>query len=82
MGRYTKAVVGALVAGLGALQTALVDDRVTGNEWVMIASTTLAALGLVWGVPNSPDKGRADPVDPVVPVLVEPTPPADDIERI
>ncbi len=81
MGRYAKAIVGALVAGLGALQTSLVDDRVTGNEWVMIASATLAALGLVWGVPNSPDKPPADPADPAARVVIEPAARAD-IDRI
>jgi len=48
-------LVGALVAGLGALQVALADDVLTKVEIINVASVTLAALGLVWGVPNSSD---------------------------
>lgn len=54
---YAKSVVGALVAGLGSLQVALVDNHVTTVEWITVASATVAALGLVWGVPN----GRTEP---------------------
>jgi hypothetical protein len=53
MGKYAKAVVGALVAGAGALQVALADNVVTTTEWIQIGSATVAALGLVWGVQNS-----------------------------
>lgn len=49
---YAKAIVGAAVAGLTALGTALADDQVTATEWVTAAIATLAALGLVWAVPN------------------------------
>ncbi len=49
----TKAVVGSLigaaVAGLGTLYTALDDNIVTAQEGVGIAVTTLAALGAVFG---------------------------------
>jgi hypothetical protein len=51
--QYLKAVVGALVAGLGALATALADNAVAPIEWVTVASATLVALGAVWGVPNT-----------------------------
>ena len=47
-----KAVVGALVAGLGALTTALSDGSVTASEWVTVALATVVAAGGVWGVPN------------------------------
>lgn len=50
--QYLKAVVGAAVAGLGTLLTALADDRVTMSEWVGVAIATLVALGAVWAVPN------------------------------
>lgn len=58
MDRYAKAIVGALVAGLGALEVALLPDafgvvEVLAIEWVRIGSVTVAALGLVWGVPNA-----------------------------
>lgn len=49
---YAKAITGAAVAGLTALGTALADDRVTTFEWVGVAVATLAALGLVYAVPN------------------------------
>lgn len=51
---YAKAIVGALVAGLTAYGTALADDKVTTVEWVGVAVATLAALGVVWAVPNKP----------------------------
>lgn len=51
---YAKAIVGAAVTGLTALGTALADDRVTNLEWTVVAGATLAALGLVWAVPNRP----------------------------
>jgi len=51
-----KSIVGALVAGLGALQVATADGVVTSGEWIQVASVTLAALVLVWGVPNVPVK--------------------------
>jgi hypothetical protein len=55
MSKYAKSVVAALVAGLGALQTALVDNVVTNTEWITVAAATAAALGLVWGVQNKAD---------------------------
>ncbi|MEV0425380.1 hypothetical protein [Micromonospora sp. NPDC050495] len=51
---YAKAIVGGAVAGLTALGTALADDRVTASEWVGVAVATLAALGIVYAVPNRP----------------------------
>jgi EamA domain-containing membrane protein RarD len=52
--QYAKAVVGALVAGLTALGTALLDEAVTPAEWVAVAVAALTALGVVWAVPNAP----------------------------
>lgn len=58
MAKYAKAVVGALVAGLTALGTALTPDagtqavQVTPAEWVVVTVATLVALGAVWRVPN------------------------------
>ncbi len=54
MDHYAKALVGAVMAGLGALGTALADGHVTATEWVVIAAAAAGALGLVWGVPNAP----------------------------
>lgn len=42
-------VIGAIVAGLGALSVALTDNVITAGEWVAIASATLVALGGVFG---------------------------------
>lgn len=53
MGKYAKAIVGALVAGLSSLQAAL-DDGLTAQESIGAAIAALLALGVVWAVPNSP----------------------------
>ena len=53
MNQYAKAIIGAVTAGIGALGTALADGHVTATEWVTVAGAALAALALVWGVPNS-----------------------------
>jgi hypothetical protein len=50
---YAKAIAGAVVAGLGSLYLALDNDVVTAQEWVGIASLTLATFIGVWGVPNA-----------------------------
>lgn len=51
---YAKAIVAGLIAGLGVLGSALVDDTVTPAEWVGVAGATLAGLGIVYAVPNRP----------------------------
>lgn len=54
MSAYLKAIVGAVVAGLTALQAALDDGGITAQEGVTAAIAALVALGAVWIVPNSP----------------------------
>lgn len=54
--RYAKAILGALVAGLGSLYQALDNGSVSAQEWVAVALATLAAGGVVLGVPNQPKK--------------------------
>lgn len=54
MDKYAKALMGAVLAGLGSLEVALVDDAVTTVEWIRVAIATVATGGLVWGVPNEP----------------------------
>ena len=51
---YAKAIVAAIVAGLGSLYQALDGDpsNVTSQEWVAVAMTTLAGLAVVFGTPN------------------------------
>lgn len=55
---YAKAVIAALVAGLGSLGAVLVDDKslgdVTTGQWVVVASAFLVALGGVFAVANEP----------------------------
>ena len=55
MDKYAKAIVGALVAGLGAYGVAVADGSPTAEEWSTVAVAFLGALGLIWGVPNSED---------------------------
>jgi cytochrome b len=52
--KYAKALVGALVAGLTAVQAGLDNGGISANEWVGVAIATLTALGLVWAIPNKP----------------------------
>lgn len=52
--RYAKAFVAAGLAFTGSLGTALLDSTVTPAEWCTVAGATLAALALVWGIPNKP----------------------------
>lgn len=49
---YLKAIVAAIVAGLGSAQQALDDNAITGSEWIGIASITLTGLAVVFAVPN------------------------------
>lgn len=56
---YAKAIIAAIVAGLGSLYQALDGDQaVTAQEWVAVASTTLAALVAVFAVPNRDPKAQ------------------------
>jgi hypothetical protein len=50
---YAKALVAAVVAGLGSLYQALDGDQsITVQEWIAVAMTTLTALGVVFAIPN------------------------------
>ncbi len=51
---YLKAVVGALVAGLAVAGTAAIDNAISLQEAIYIASATLVGLGAVWAAPNKP----------------------------
>lgn len=50
--QYAKALVAALVAGLGAIATALDDNSLSAQEWVTAAIAFLVALAAVWAIPN------------------------------
>lgn len=55
---YFKAIVGALVAGLGVLAAGLDNNELNGQEWLNAAIAFLVALGAVWAVPNLDPKAR------------------------
>ena len=57
MTAYLKAITGALIAGLGSLYQALDNGTVTAQEWTAVALATLAALGVIYGVPNLDPRG-------------------------
>lgn len=59
MTQYLKAIYGAAVAFVGSLGTALVDGQVSSLEWATIGGATLAALGIIWGIPNTPPDASA-----------------------
>lgn len=52
--RYAKAIVGGVLAGLGTMYTALLDQVITAPEWVLIASSVVGNVVLIWAVPNAP----------------------------
>lgn len=58
MSKYLKAFVGALIAFLTALSTALVDDKsfsdITDGQWVVAVIALLGAFAAVWAAPNTP----------------------------
>jgi hypothetical protein len=62
MGRFRKALMAALTAGLAALSTAL-PDGLTGGEITWILGALVVAFGTSWGVPISGflDLSRLDP---------------------
>lgn len=53
---YAKAIAGGALAGLGVLYLALNDGVVTAQEWVGVAQGSLAAVAVVWGIPNAASK--------------------------
>lgn len=50
---YAKALIGAVVAGLGALSVALEDGSISSQEWISIVAAFLVALGAIFAVPNA-----------------------------
>lgn len=55
---YQKAIVAALLAGLGSAYLALNDNNISAQEWVQIAQVGLAAGAAVYGIPNIPSSGK------------------------
>ena len=62
MTKYLKAIYGAALAGLGATYTAYAqgNGHIGFVAGIAIATATVTAFGVVWGVPNAP----ADPPAP------------------
>jgi hypothetical protein len=53
MGGYAKAIVAVIGAGVAALQLALDDGVIVGQEWTAIVIAVVTAIG-VYLVPNAP----------------------------
>jgi hypothetical protein len=55
MTTYLKAIYGAVLAGLGATSAAYVQGHghIGWIAGIFIATATVTAFGVVWGVPNS-----------------------------
>lgn len=60
MRHYGKALTGALLVLLGGCKVALSDGHISAEEWFGIAESTVAALAVVWAVPNVARKHRAE----------------------
>lgn len=54
MSGYLKAIVAALIAGLGTLSAGLADNGLTAQEIVTAIVAFLVALGGVYTAPNKP----------------------------
>lgn len=54
---YAKAVIGALIAFLTALGTALTDGGISPSEWIAAVVAALVALSAVYAIPNKPKTG-------------------------
>ncbi|MGH3448480.1 MAG: hypothetical protein ACRDP4_12750 [Nocardioidaceae bacterium] len=59
---FIKAIIGAVIAGLTALSTALGDGNLSTAEVVTVIVAFFVAGGAVYGVPNKP---AAKPVTPL-----------------
>lgn len=49
-----KAVIGGVLAALGATQVALADGHVSATEWITVAIAAITVAGGVFGVTNRP----------------------------
>lgn len=50
---YAKAIIGAVLAGLAVVGTALTDGSVSPAEWVDVAVAALTVFAGVFGLPNA-----------------------------
>lgn len=56
---YAKAVIGALLAGLGALLTALSSGHIGATQWVLVIIAGLSSFSGVWATPNAPAPAKS-----------------------
>lgn len=59
---YLKAIAGGLVALAASLYTALDDDTITAQEWIVGIVAVLGSAGVVWYVANGPGSRYAKAV--------------------
>lgn len=52
MKTYAKSLVGALTAFLGSLAVGAAEGGISAAEWIIAAGAGVAALGVVYQVPN------------------------------
>ena len=66
---YLKAIYGAILAGLGATSTAYAqgNGHIGWQAIIFIITATVAAFGVVWGVPNTPQPRANTPQPPAKP---------------
>ena len=53
MGKFAKAIIAGVTAGVGALGVALTDGSITATEWSVILGAIVYAAVSVWGYPNT-----------------------------
>lgn len=56
MGHYAKAIIAAVVAGLGVIVEGLTDGSLSAQEWINAVIATLLLFGGVYVTPNSKKK--------------------------
>lgn len=61
---YLKAVLGAVYAGLVALEAALDDGGVTAQEGVKAGIAAILGLGLIYATPNRPVTTKSTVLQP------------------
>lgn len=63
MSKYLKAIYGAAVAALGAAGTAYAqgNGHIGWQAGLFIATATVSALGIIWGVPNAQNADKPAP---------------------
>jgi hypothetical protein len=56
---YYKAVAGALIPFLTAISVSLQDGTLTGQDWVQALIALIVGGGVVFAVPNIPNKPQS-----------------------